>query len=45
MVEFDLNVAIDVESSSNAISSSGLISFLDLYFCARILKLYAWVFD
>jgi len=27
MVEFDLNIAIDVESSSNAISSLGLISF------------------
>lgn len=45
MVEFDINVAIDVESSSNAISLSNLISFLDLCFWARILKLYAWIFD
>ena len=45
MVEFDLNVVVDVESSSHAISSSGLISFLDLCLCAHILKLYAWIFD
>ena len=39
MTGFDLNVAIDVEDSSNANSSLGLIATFDLYFYAQICNL------